>query len=208
MTTLGIYRPGTSTIHRLSAGTKVALLVALIAAVTIVVRQPWHAIPAVSLTIGLYFLARIGPRTAVEQLRPLMWMLLVIGALQWVFNGWQRALVVCTVLAVSVALAALVSLTTKVSDMLDALIRALTPLSAIRFPGGRGGINPERLALVFAMTIRAVPLLAGIVGQIYDAHRARGRRVSPRAFAVPVVVATLMTADAMGEALAARGADD
>ncbi|NLG55492.1 MAG: energy-coupling factor transporter transmembrane protein EcfT [Rhodococcus sp.] len=208
MTTLGIYQPGTSVVHRLSAGTKVGLLVVAIVAVTVLVRQPWQVIPAAAVTVGLYALARIGPRTAGQQLKPLLWMILVIGAFQTIFNSWQRAVVVCGVLLIAVSLAALVSVTTKVSDMLDALIRALTPLGRIRLSSGRGGFNPERVALVLAMTIRAVPLLAGIVRQISDAHRARGARFSARAFAVPVVIATLMTADAMGEALAARGADD
>ncbi|QNG19124.1 energy-coupling factor transporter transmembrane protein EcfT [Rhodococcus triatomae] len=209
MTTLGIYRPGTTIVHRVPAGPKVALLVVLVVAVTAAVRSPWHVIPAAAVVVGLYALARIGPRAALDQLRPLLWMMVIIGAFQWIFTGWQRAVVVCGSLLVAVALAALVSLTTRVSDMLDALTRGLAPLGRLRLPGRtRGAIDPERVALVLAMTIRAVPLLAGIVRQVSDAHKARGARFSLRAFAVPVVVGTLMTADAMGEALAARGADD
>lgn len=201
MTPLGIYQPGTSALHRLPAGPKLFLLVVAIVAVTVFVRAPLHLLPAVACVILLYAIARIGPRTAWRQLRTVMWMLLVIGVFQLIFAGWERALVVCGTLLIAVALAALVTLSTRVSDMLDAVTRALRPLRRI-------GVDPERVALVLAMTIRCIPLLAGIIGQISEARKARGQANSLRAFAVPVVVNTLLTADAMGEALAARGADD
>ena len=62
--------------------------------------------------------------------------------------------------------------------------------------------------LVLAMTIRCIPLLAGVVAEVTEARRARGLGFSLRALAVPVVIGALRTADAMGEALAARGVDD
>lgn len=43
---------------------------------------------------------------------------------------------------------------------------------------------------------------------VRDAQRARGLAASPRAFAVPLLVRSLRRADAIGEALAARGVDD
>ncbi|NLE81290.1 MAG: energy-coupling factor transporter transmembrane protein EcfT [Rhodococcus sp.] len=201
MTPLGIYQPGTSILHRLPAGPKLLLLVAAIVAVTVLVRNPAHLIPAAAVVVVAYAIARIGVRTALRQLRTVVWMLLIIGIFQWIFTGWQRAVVVCGTLLLAVALAALVTLTTRVSDMLDAVTRGLHPLKRI-------GVDPERIALVLAMTIRCIPLLAGIIGQISEARKARGQATSLRAFAVPVVISTLITADAMGEALAARGVDD
>ncbi|MFD4369765.1 energy-coupling factor transporter transmembrane component T family protein [Rhodococcus sp. NPDC058521] len=201
MTPLGIYQPGSSALHRLGAGPKMLLLVAAIVAVTVFVRQPWHLIPATLIVTGGYAIARIGIRPALAQLRTVLWMLLVIGVFQLIFTGWQRAVVVCGTLLLAVALAALVTLTTRVSDMLVSVTRGLAPLRRV-------GVNPERVALVLAMTVRCIPLLAGIIRQVSEARKARGLGNSLRAFAVPVVVSTLLTADAMGEALAARGADD
>jgi biotin transport system permease protein len=43
---------------------------------------------------------------------------------------------------------------------------------------------------------------------VLDARRARGAQGSLLALAVPVVVRSLYAADAIGEALAARGLDD
>ncbi|MDV3208469.1 MAG: energy-coupling factor transporter transmembrane protein EcfT, partial [Rhodococcus ruber] len=102
---------------------------------------------------------------------------------------------------VAVALAALVTLTTRVSDMLDAIVTGLRPLRRV-------GVDPERVGLVLVMTVRAVPMLGAIVAQVTEARKARGLGFSLRALAVPVVVGALLTAEAMGEALVARGLDD
>jgi biotin transport system permease protein len=104
-------------------------------------------------------------------------------------------------LLVSVALAGLVTLTTRVTDMLDALMRVLGPVQRV-------GVDPARIALLLALTIRCVPMLAAIVTSVREAQVARGAGRNPLALAVPVVVRTLRAADALGEALTARGLDD
>ncbi|MDH6679918.1 biotin transport system permease protein [Rhodococcus sp. LBL1] len=201
MTTLGLYTPGTSLLHRMSPGPKLIAMIVAILAVTILVRQPWQLIPAVLVVAACYAVARIPARVALSQLRPLLWALLLIAVFQVVFTGWARALVVCGTILLAVALAALVTLTTRVTDMLDTISRALRPLRHV-------GVNPDRAGLVLAMTLRCIPLLTGIVQQVSDARKARGLGFSLRALAVPVVVSALMTAEAMGDALAARGVDD
>ncbi|RVW09732.1 energy-coupling factor transporter transmembrane protein EcfT [Prescottella agglutinans] len=201
MTTLGLYTPGTSLLHRMSPGPKLIAMVLAILAVTILVRQPWQLIPAVVAVAACYAVSRIPARVALAQLRPLLWALLLVAAFQVVFTGWARALVVCGTILLAVALAALVTLTTRVTDMLDTISRALRPLRHV-------GVNPDRAGLVLAMTLRCIPLLTGIVQQVSDARKARGLGFSLRALAVPVVVSALMTAEAMGDALAARGVDD
>lgn len=201
MTMLGQYVPGASLVHRMPPIAKLAILVVVLLTMAIAVREPWHLVPAAALTVIAYGLSRIGPRAALNQLRPAVWMLLFVGAFQWLFTGWQRALVVCGVLGLSVAWAALVSLTTRVLDMLDAIHTLLGPLR-------RFGVNTDRVGLVLAMTIRCIPLISGLVADVTEARKARGLGFSIRALAVPVVIGALRTADAMGEALAARGVDD
>lgn len=198
---LGQYVPGASLVHRMPPIAKLAILVVVLLTMAIAVREPWHLVPAAVLTVIAYGLSRIGPRAALNQLRPAAWMLLFVGAFQWLFTGWQRALVVCGVLGLSVAWAALVSLTTRVLDMLDAIHTLLGPLR-------RFGVNTDRVGLVLAMTIRCIPLISGLVADVTEARKARGLGFSIRALAVPVVIGALRTADAMGEALAARGVDD
>ena len=108
---------------------------------------------------------------------------------------------VCGVLLISLSIATLVTLTTRVTDILDVCQRALRPLA-------RFGVEPDRVGLVLAMTIRCIPLLVGILDQVSQARKARGVGFSVVALVVPTVVRALRSADAMGDALVARGVDD
>ncbi|OZF50047.1 cobalt ABC transporter [Rhodococcus sp. 14-2470-1b] len=198
---IGLYRPGSSLLHRLPAGTKLLLLLASIILATIFARTPVH-VGAVALVVaGLFVVARIPLKLAAAQLRPVLWMVLIIGVFQVIITDWQRAVVVCGVLVISVALAALVTLTTRVTDMLDTVTRALGPLR-------RFGVDPDRIGLMLALAIRCIPVLATIVHEVSEARKARGLQWSMTALATPVLVRALRTADAMGDALVARGVDD
>jgi biotin transport system permease protein len=53
-----------------------------------------------------------------------------------------------------------------------------------------------------------VPVVAALAVEVRDAQRARGLTTSLRAFAVPLIIRALRHADALGEALVARGVDD
>ncbi|MBF6469342.1 energy-coupling factor transporter transmembrane protein EcfT [Nocardia beijingensis] len=198
---IGLYRPGDSPLHRLPAGVKLVLLLVSIVAATVFVRTPPQVAGAAGAVAGLFAVAGIPWRVALAQLRPLVWMLLLIGVFQVLLTSPARAAVVCGVLVISVALAALFTLTTRVSDMLDAVTRWLRPLRGV-------GVDPERIGLLLALAIRCVPLLAGIVHDVAEARRARGLQWSMTALVTPVLVRALRTADAMGDALAARGVDD
>lgn len=198
---IGLYLPGHSLLHRMPAGAKLLSLLVIIVAATVLVRTPAQA-GVLGLAVGaLFVLARVPWRVALAQLRPVVWMLALIAVVQVLTTSPARATVVCALLLISVALAALVTLTTRVTDMLDAVTRGLGPLR-------RFGVDPERVGLLLALAIRCVPLLAGIVREVADARRARGLQWSVTALATPVLVRALRTADAMGDALAARGVDD
>ncbi|WP_067657303.1 energy-coupling factor transporter transmembrane component T family protein [Nocardia harenae] len=198
---IGLYRPGTSPLHRLPAGMKLVLLLVSIVAAAVLVRTPVQVAVAGAVVAVLYAVARIPVRVALAQLRPVFWVLLLIAVFQVIITSPARAVVVCGVLLISVALAALVTLTTRVCAVLDAVTRGLAPL-------GRIGVDTERLGLLLALAIRCVPLLAGIVHDVAEARRARGVQWSMTALVTPVLVRALRTADAMGEALVARGVDD
>lgn len=195
------YQPGDSLLHRLPAGLKILLVCALILAVSLSVREAWHVVPALGLAAVLYAIGRIRPRAAWDQVRPVLPMLIAILALQWIVADLDTALRVSGSLLVAVAVAGLVALTTKVSDMLDAVTRAAQPLRHV-------GVSPDRVALVLVLTIRAIPLLARQLRQVTEARKARGLGMSIRALVVPTVLGALTTADQLGDALAARGVDD
>jgi hypothetical protein len=71
-----------------------------------------------------------------------------------------------------VLLATVVTTTTAVDDMVDALVRALRPLRPV-------GVNPEAVALAFSLMLRAIPAIAEI------ADEARRRRWPGVSSAVP-----------------------
>lgn len=198
---IGYYRPGTSLLHRMTPGAKLLLLAAAIVSCVAFARNP-TSVGAVALAvIALYAFTRIPVKVALAQLRPVLWMMAIIGLFQVLITTWERAVVVVGVLLISVALAALVTLTTRITDMLDTVSRALEP--ARRF-----GVDPDRVGLLLALAIRCIPLLASIVQEVSQARKARGLSWSMTALATPVLVRALRTADAMGDALVARGVDD
>jgi biotin transport system permease protein len=197
---LGLYVPGTSPLHRAPAGLK---LLALVAAGigSVLLDRPWQVLVALAVVVVAYAAAGLSPRVALHQLRPLAWLGAVTALFHLVVNGWERAVVVVGVLAALVLLAALVTLTTRTTDLVDAVVAACRPLRVLR-------VDPERVGLLLAMGVRCVPVVVGLAAEVRDAQRARGLAASPRAFAVPLVVRSLRHADALGEALTARGVDD
>ena len=200
MTTLGVYRPGTSALHRLAAGPKLLLLLA-VGAGSIFLDHPGLVAAALALVASGYAVAGQSAGVLLRQARPLVWILLLVGAFHVLVNGWERALVVTGVILTLVLLAGLVTLTTRTSALVDALVAGLGPLRRV-------GVRPERIGLLLALSIRSVFVVAQIAEEVRDAQRARGLTGSPRAYAVPLIIRSLRHADELGEALVARGADD
>lgn len=200
MTTLGTYHAVSSPLHRLPAGAKLAGL--LVAAIPILwVREPRWLAAFVAGTLLLLAISRVPPRVCLAQVRPVLWFAVPLFALQWLTADVARATVVVGQLLVLVALAGLVTLTTRVSAVLATIEAVLRPLRLF-------GVRPARIALVLALAIRCVPLVARLYDEVRQARRARGLERSPVALAVPLIVRMLKTADGLGEALAARGVDD
>ncbi len=200
MSTLGVYVPGRSVVHRAPAGVKLAALV-VAGAGSVLVDQVWQVGLAALLTLVGYRAAGVPLRLVAAQVRPLLLLLLVVGAFHVVASGWERATVVVGVIAVLVLLAALVTLTTRTTALIDTLVRLLGPLRRV-------GADPDRIGLLLALSIRSVPVVVALAEEVRDAQRARGLTASPRAYAVPLIIRSLRHADALGEALVARGADD
>jgi len=194
------YQPGTSLLHRAGAGPKLLGLL-IFSTVLVAMQSPVTVLAGFVLVTALYGVGGFGPRTLLAQVWPLRWFVLCLLPFQWWSAGWQVAVTVVGTLMVAVVGAALVSLTTRVTDLLDVIARALAPARAI-------GVDPERVALLLALTIRAVPVIAGTLHEARDARRARGLERSTRALVTPIVVRTIRHADRVGEALAARGIDD
>jgi len=196
----GCYQPGTSLLHRAGAGVK--LLGLLVFSTALVVwRLPVMVLVCLCVVVVLYGVGGFGIRTFAAQVWPLRWFVLFLLPFQWWTAGWQAAVGIVGTLVLAVLGAGLVSLTTRVTDLLDVVTRLLQPARAV-------GVDPDRVALLLTLTIRAVPVIAGTLQEARDARRARGLERSTRALVTPVVVRTIRHADRVGDALAARGVDD
>ncbi|WP_068322222.1 energy-coupling factor transporter transmembrane protein EcfT [Janibacter terrae] len=197
---IGLYRDGGSLLHRLPAGAKLAGLL-LAGLVSPFVRSPVVTAVALAVVLAGYATAQMPAAVLLQMLRPLLLVMVPLGVFQTVVAGWERAFVIVGVLIALVLLANLVTLTTRTSDLIDVVVRVCGPLRRV-------GVDPERVGLMLQLAIRAVPLVIDLGGRVREAQHARGLGASPRAFAVPLVVGALRRADAMGDALAARGLDD
>jgi biotin transport system permease protein len=200
MNALGLYLPGSSPVHRVPAGWKLLVMV-LVGVGSVFLDHAWQVGLAFALVVALFPVAGLPLRLAARQLKPLVWVVGFIAVFHVVVSGWERAVVVVGVIAVLVLLASLVTLTTRTSAMVDAIVVACRPLRLV-------GVDPERVGLLLALAIRSVPVVVGLAEEVRDAQLARGLGASPRAFAVPLIVRSLRHADALGDALVARGVDD
>ena len=93
MTSLGLYLPGDSALHRARAGHKLLLLV-VAGAGSIFVDEVWQVLVALGAVSLGYGAAGIPLRTALAQLRPLVWVAGAGAVFHVIVNGWERAVVV------------------------------------------------------------------------------------------------------------------
>lgn len=201
MTTLTLYLPGHSALHRVTPKFKLAGLLVAETAVLVGVRNLLVALLAVVAATALFGVARVPARTGWRQLRTALVLALIVGVAQSFHLGARQATVVAAQLLVCVSCAVLVTLTTRTTDLLDVVEDWCRPL-------GRIGVDPTRVALVLALAIRSIPIIAALADDVREAHRARGARLNVVGLAVPLTIRTLRHAEHLGEALIARGVDD
>lgn len=199
--TLGLYQQGTSVLHHTPAWVKLLGLLVLGAASIWLQSRWWLVIAGLGLIVLGYLIAGFPVGLMLKQLRPMIWLLIFIAVMNWWSFDWQRAIAIPGMIAILVAAAGLVTLTTPMSELIAVVVRAVGPLR-------RFGVDPERVGLTLMLGIRCVPVIAGLAHEVREAQIARAATHSVRAFAVPLLVRALRDADAIGDALVARGFDD
>lgn len=186
-------------LHRLPARLKLILLAALSIAVMPV--EDWRVLLAAVVGAGAIYasfgrdgLARL------RVLRPLVPILVIIGVLQFIAGGWETSAVVVARILVMVMAADLVTLSTTMTAMMDAVMPLLRPL-------GRFGVSPKKLSLAVALVLRFVPVLLETWRAREEAWRARSGRRVPVSLVAVFLADVLKLADHVAEALDARGFD-
>ncbi len=186
-----------SLLHRLPAGVKLGAL-AVLSVLLLPVNDPAVlgglvvALLLVYAGFGRVGLARLQRWAAILPL------LAFIAVLQVWASGWAAALASVLRILAMVLLADLVTLSTRLQDMIDVFSRLLAPL-------GRLGLDVKRLALAVALVLRFVPVLFASWEGRAEAWRARSPRRPGLALVGAFFAGALRSADQVAEALDARG---
>ncbi len=200
---LSLYRPGSGWLNRVPAGPKMLLFIAGALGISLLPSQWWAGGVALGAAVLAYAAAdlrdgALGLQVFAAQVWAVRWVILVTAVAQLIFVGLEPAFANTCRITAAIVFAGLLMLTTRVTDLLDALERGLRPFARL-------GLRPDRVALMLTVTLSTVTVLGRLARDIRDAQRARGARSSLRAFAVPFLVAALKHADDLGDALNARG---
>ncbi|WP_387689670.1 energy-coupling factor transporter transmembrane component T family protein [Photorhabdus sp. RM71S] len=193
------YNPGSSFVHRVSPGLKIISLLILGTLLFVIPRIDLSAAALAGIVL-LYLLAKISLKTAWMQLRPALWIFALIFIVQLFLHHWTTGVLVIVRLTSLLLLASLVTLTTRSSDMIDALEKGLGWLYYL-------GINPGKVSLALSLALRFIPVLASITEEVREVQKARGLDKSVIAIAVPVIVRMLKMADDISAAIEARSYD-
>lgn len=193
---LGIYRPGTTPLHKASAGLKSLLLIVAVV-VTMLVSDPVSSVGIMCAALLLLVSTAPPAKPTMRAMAAIM----VIAVLTVTFQLWRgevdRAIDVASDLTTVAALALAISCSTPMESMLDLVSRIVRPFGRI--------LPPETIGLMFALTLRAIPEAARIFIEARTAARARGLERDPRAVLIPGATRTVGFALQLGQALHARG---
>ncbi|CAH0141722.1 Energy-coupling factor transporter transmembrane protein BioN [Microbacterium oxydans] len=192
-----LYRPGTGLLHRTPVGVKLALLAAVALLLSLLPQDAVSIGVTLLGVVGLYLAAGFPIGVLGIELWRIRWLILVLGVALAVFVSPVTAWISTGRVIALLLLAGLLTSTTRMADLLDALHRMLRPLRRI-------GVDADAVAMTLSLTLTMIPVVAGFADRVRDAQRARGVRLGVRAV-VPLLVLALRHADEVGDALVARG---
>jgi biotin transport system permease protein len=196
---LGLYCNRPSPIHHLPPGFK--LLALAIAGMGLFFVQSLTGLLCAALAaVGLVAIARLPFTLVWQQLRPLLVLLIAIVLAHAVLTHWQTGIAIALRFLILLTLALIVSLTTRVSAMLNSLERSLYPLRWL-------GISPTQVSLVLAIAIRFIPVLLDQLQQIQEAQQARGCDQNFIRILPSLLIRVLHLANDLSDAIEARGYD-
>jgi biotin transport system permease protein len=203
--TTALYVPRATVVHHAPAGLKLLALSGLGVLVFAVPTLPVAAGALLAVLVVGVGVARLPAALFGRQARSLLWWLVALMVLHLITTDPLTGTVAVARLLALVLAAAVVTATTRVTEMVAVVEWLCAPLRLV-------GVRPARIGLVLAMALRFVPVLTERADSIREAQAARGGSVrglrATATLAVPLLVSVLRMADAVGEALDARGADD
>lgn len=197
---ISAYISGESWLHRLAAGWKLIAL-CIVTVFLFPVESPAIAVVGFIVSLGLFSVLGWEGYRRLLALRMVFYLLAFLLIFHLVAGTLLSGVVAVLRLMTMILLATLVTFTTRMEDMLDALNPVLTPLNVI-------GISGRRIALAIALVIRFTPVLLGLAEELSAAFKARTGKRGGVGLTAPFAVLALRTADHVSDALAARGGAD
>lgn len=194
---LTLTSPVETPLHRVPAWAKLLALALFTAGLFLV--QTWPPLAMAGLIVlGLHGMGGADfARHALRMLRP-VWPFVVVVALWHLWTQATAAGVVIVLRMVTVVAAAnLVTMTTRLSDMISVIEGLARPFGPL--------LPPRRLALAIALVIRFIPVMSERLALLAQAFRARSPRRPSWRILAPAALAALDDADHVAEALRARG---
>lgn len=182
------------------SGLKLALLTASALLLSLYGQRWWVLATAALLTVMGFLLTGFGVGELWRQLLSLRWLVVIMVIPQLIFLGLEPALINTSRVSLVVLLAALVTLTSPMSALLDVIERLLSPFA-------RFGVSPTKISLLLSLTITTIPVIASLFGQIREAMIARGGPRMSFRMVLPLLVVSLQHGDQLSDALRARGVD-
>lgn len=195
---LTLTSPRETPLHGWPAGAKLAALCLFTLALFQLTAPLWLIWVGLGLVVGHLALGRDIALAGLGLLRPLWPFALVVVVWHLALRDPTGGAVILLRMAIAVAAANLVTMTTRLSDMLAVLMRLLAPLSSLGLPG-------DRIALAIALVIRFIPVLTDRLAVIQSAWSARSPRPPGWRLLIPAALAALDEAEHVAEALRARG---
>jgi biotin transport system permease protein len=193
-----LYLPGNTWLHRSPAGLKLAVL-AVGSTALMWVHSPSVLLVACVLVCLSVRWAGASVQQVWQQLRPLVWLLFVLGGLSVWSHGVLQTLEMVLRLLTLVLAALVVSMTTPLTKMMQVVVWLLWPFQRL------GWVDADKVALGVGLTLRLIPELGVQWQDIREAQLARGLTPSPLTMGVPMLLRTLRRADEIAEAIDARG---
>ncbi|HBR97608.1 MAG TPA: ABC transporter permease [Gammaproteobacteria bacterium] len=194
---IALYVDRQSWMHRLSAGSKLLVL-----CVSSMLMLPVDSLPVLSAfllcVLALYLSAGREMFARIALLRPVLPFLAIIGLLHVLAGSYAQAGQVLIRLIAMLLLANLVTLTTRMRDMMTAMTPLFRPLAPL-------GLSPRRLSLAVALMVRFAPVLLATMEALTESWRARSSRNPRWRLLAPFTLQALRMAETVGEALQARG---
>ncbi|WP_298905007.1 energy-coupling factor transporter transmembrane protein EcfT [uncultured Aliiroseovarius sp.] len=195
----------TSPIETRAHGWPAGLKLAGLCVVTIVLFQMqslWFHLAAFATTLTLYALpGQSFLRAGLRALKVLWPFVVLVGIYHLIIRSPVDGLVIILRMLTAVGLANLVTMTTRLSDMIAVVRWLATPLRAL-------GLRTEYLETAIALVIRFTPVLLAKGTHLTEAWRARSARRPGWRIILPFTVLALDDADHISDALRARGGFD